>query len=194
MRNKNFFAALISALIFTGTFLKGEVLETISRPDIAANFCPAEWAAFVSQEPDLWADTNPIRIDPSFDQSATDVFNKYFLWVMAQAEHFSSVTTLADPDIRTPSYFRKAKSYYDLSKCLTMTPAEKDLMIKTYLSDRSSKSEDIVRAKLFEAFDEYECMGFAQASEQIFRLDSQSASFQSDYKKITSTTLKVCGQ
>lgn len=192
MKHKPACLAWLAAFILIGTTSFGEDLETISRPDIAATNCPAEWAVITTLEPDLWADTNPIGIDPSLDQATTDAFNKYFLWIMAQAEHVSAIIGLQDPDTLTQSYLDTAKAKYDLSTCLGMVSAEKDLVVAAYHAHRPSLPKERIRARLFQTFEEYDCMKFAQASDHIFRLDPQSASFQSGYAEIMSTTIKDC--
>ena len=73
-----------------------------------------------------------------------------------------------------------------------MTPAEKDRIVDAYRSRRPSRAEDRIRTALFEAFDEYECMQFAVASEKIFQLDPESSSFAADYLEIMSSTVKDC--
>ena len=75
------------ALVLSGTSPRAESVNSISPPEIAATTCPIEWTALTALEPDLWADTNPIGIDPSLDQATTNAFNKYFLWVIEQADH-----------------------------------------------------------------------------------------------------------
>ena len=192
MKNKFTCWALLSAFILTGTVSFGQDLETISRPDIVAANCPAEWAARITFEPDLWADTNPIGIDPSLDQATTDVVNKYFVVIMALANHFSTIIGFSELGEATQSYFNEAEAKYDFSICLTLTPAERDLVVESALLGRPSRSEETARAALFEAFDRYECSGFAEASAEIFHLDPQSASFQSHYEEIMSTVDEEC--
>ncbi|WP_394182252.1 hypothetical protein [Yoonia maritima] len=192
MKNTSACLALLSAFILTSTASNGEDLETISRPDIAAANCPVEWAALTALETDLWEDTNPIGIDPSLDQGTTNAINKYFLWIMAREAHVASLIGISDPNVDVSSYFDGAKAKYNLSTCLTMTQAERDLVVAAYHAHSPSRPEDRIRARFFDAFDEYECMGLARASAQVFQLNPQSASFQSDYEKIMSTTLQEC--
>jgi hypothetical protein len=192
--NRRFpYFALFAVFISTSTTCFGQDLEAVSRTDIAAANCPTEWAAIIALEPDLWADTNPIDIDPEFDQATTDAFNKYFLSIMAQADHVASIIGLGGTDTPTQSYFDRAEAKFDLSACLTMIPTERDLVVDTYHAARPSISKDEIRAALFEAFDEYDCSGLKQLSNQIFRLNIQDASFRMDYEEIMSAMLNQCG-
>jgi len=184
--------AVLSVFLLAGTASFGQELDTISRPDIAAAHCPAEWAALITFEPDVWADSNPIGIDPSLDQETTDAANKYFVAIMAVADHVGSIIGFSTPGEPTQSYFDEAEAKYDLSICLTLTSAERDLVVELALSGRPSRTEESARAMLFEAFDEYECSGFAEASADIFRLDPQDASFQSRYDEIMSIVGDGC--
>jgi|GEM_PF-5457950 len=192
MKNNSARWAVLPALILTGTVSFGQDFETISRPDIAAANCPAEWAALITFEPDLWADTNPIGIEPSLDQATTDAVNKYFVSIMASAEHVSTIIGFPEPSKPMQAYFDVAEAKYDLSTCLTLTPAEQDLVVELSLLGRPSRTEEGSRAVLFEAFYQYECSGLAEASAEIFRLDPQSASFQSRYEEIMSTIHDEC--
>lgn len=180
------------ALVLSGTYSRAESLDAISRPNIAAATCPTEWAALITFEPDLWADTNPISIDRSLDQATTDAVSKYFVAIMASADHVATIISFTEPGEPTQSSFDEAKAKYDLSKCLTLTPAERDLVVELALLGRPSRTEEKAEGALFEVFDQYDCSGFAEASEKIFQLDPQSASFEADYREIMSGTAKDC--
>lgn len=184
--------ASLARLVLTGTVSYAQNVDTISRPDIAAANCPTEWATLVALDPDLWADTHPIEIDPSLDDVTTAAVNKYFLAIMASADHVSTILGFARPDAHTQSYFDEAKAKYNLSTCLIPTQVERDLIVELAKLGRTSATEETIRAQLFEAFNQYECMAFAQASAQVFRLNPQSATFPSDYEEIMSSTLNPC--
>ncbi|MCF6273418.1 MAG: hypothetical protein L3J37_09570 [Rhodobacteraceae bacterium] len=192
METKSAWFASFAMLVLTGTVSYAENLDTISRPDIAATNCPTEWANLVALQPGYWADTNPIEIDPSLDDVTTEAVNKYFLAIMALADHVSNILGFAEIDAHTQSYFDEAKAKYNLSTCLTPTQAERDIIVEAAKLGRTSATEDTIRVKLFEAFDQYECMAFAQVSAQILRLDPQSVTFPLDYEDIISTTLNEC--
>ncbi|MEJ6402500.1 hypothetical protein [Yoonia sp. 2307UL14-13] len=168
-------------------------LEQISRPEIAADHCPDEWAAITTLEPDLWADTPTIGIDPAFRPVETDAFNKYFVQIMAFEKHVASVIALEKPANQTGARFDRAKAAFDLSSCLTLTPTERDLVVTAYQAQRPDLTQDRIRTALFNGFDEYTCMGLADVSAQIFTLDPEDAAFAADYAMIMSSALNDCG-
>lgn len=192
MYTKSAWFASLALLVLTSNVSYAGNLVTISRPDIAAASCPTEWANLLALRPEHWADTNPIQIDPSLDDATTEAINKYFVAIMASADHVSTILDLTEIEAHPQSYFDEAKAKYDLSTCLTPTQIERDLIVEATKLGRTSATEDTIRAKLFEAFDQYECMAIAQASVQIFRLDPQSVTFQLDHERIISTTLNEC--
>lgn len=189
----NLCASLAALVVSVGTMSFGQDFEQITRPDIAAANCPDAWAAMTALEPELWADTPTIGIDPVFTKVETDAFNKYFLQIMAFEKHVASVIALEDPGNQTAAYFDRAKAAYHLSVCLNLTGAERDLVVGTYHETRPDLAKDRIRNALFNGLDEYTCMGLADVSAQIFRLDPESADFATDYTQIMSGVLNDCG-
>ena len=192
MDTKSAWLASLATLVLTGTVSYAQNMDTISRPDIAATNCPTEWANLVALRPGHWADTNPIEIDPLLDEATTEAVNKYFVAIMALADHVSTILGFAEITAHTQSYFDEAKAKYNLSTCLNPTQVERNLIVETAKLRSTSATEDTIRVKLFEAFDQYECMDFVEVSAQIFRLAPQSATFLLDYEEVISTTLNEC--
>ena len=183
---------LLASFVLGAAASFAEDVEAISRPDIAAANCPAEWDALVALDPDLWADTNPIGIEPSFDRVTNDVFHKYFVWIMAQEAHVASIIGLKDRATHTQSYMTEAKAQHELSLCLTMTSDERNVVVDAYHAQDPAVSEERIRKGLFKVFDDYTCIGLENASVQILELDPEDPSFASEYADIMSGVREAC--
>ena len=68
-------------------------------------------------------------------------------------------------------YFNLASAKFDLMMCLYPTQAERDLIVD-FSKTTTGVSDAAIRAELFEAFDKFECLQFAEAHKAIFSFES----------------------
>ena len=161
--------------------------KTVTIDEVVSLHCAAEWAKFEGEKPKVWTTLNPIEIDPTLDAAATDAFNKYTVAVIALADYMGVFVGFSAETNQTLEYSDVARAKFDLTMCLLPTEAERDLIVDVARSTTGA-SDDAIRAKMFEGFDQFECMQFAKASEAIFSVES----FPFDYKTITEANMKTC--
>lgn len=168
-----------------------EQRDTVTRSEIAANHCAAEWARFEALKPDAWNEIAVVEIDPKIDTATTEAFNKYGAAVIALADYFGSFIGFSDVKNHNPDYFALTQMKYDLAMCLFPTEPERNLIVELARTTTNA-SDDEIRAALFEVFDQFDCMQVAKASDAIFSLDPSSQPFYFDFADITSAHMRVC--
>jgi len=192
MRHPSKKSLFVAALLLSiGSSAISETSVTIALPEIATNYCPAEWARFETLNPNPWAELGPAEIDPNIDIGTTEAYNKYAVAVIALADYFGSFVGFSDPDNQNESYFTQARSKYDLAICLTPSNADRELIVE--LARTTTQVSDAeIRLSLFKGFDQFDCMQIALASEAIFDEGIQNQFSSFDFEAITSAHMKVC--
>ena len=189
----------IVKLILAATLLiwTARILLTAEHPnpvtvsEVAARHCNAEWARIDALNSDAWGNIAPFEIDPNIDAMTTDAFNKYAAANIALADYSRFFVGLADEANHSRTYLETAQARYDLAMCLMPTEPERDLVIR--LARTSIEASDMeIRDNLFAAFDQFDCLQMAQASEAIFKLDPSLPSFSANVEAIISAELKAC--
>ncbi|WP_421704327.1 hypothetical protein [Aliiroseovarius sp.] len=165
--------------------------ETVSRSEVAARHCTAQWAKLVEVTPNAWSDLPPIEVDPTLDPATTTAFNKYVTAVVALAEYFGQFTGLTDSQYQTAAHIAQARARFELAMCLVPTEEERDLITALAHAAGGGTAAEI-EARLFDGFDTFFCTGADQASEQIFRLEPTSPTFADDIDSIMSTAMRAC--
>ncbi|MEP3636357.1 MAG: hypothetical protein ABJN14_03750 [Paracoccaceae bacterium] len=188
MKTILFLFASASLLITTNVASFAQSNTAVSLSDVASQHCGAEWERVSQLEANnAWTTLDPIEIDPEIDAATTVAVNKYTAAVVGIADYMTVFTGFSSETNQNQDYSDRARSKFDLMMCLFPQEAERDLILDLAMTTTNASENDI-RAKLFTAFDQFECMQFAEASEAIFSVES----FPFDYEAITTAHMKVC--
>ncbi len=191
MRIIQLFLTSAILILATSTAMMAERLKTITHAEVAASHCSAEWARLEPLKPDAWRGLKPNKIDPNIDAATTEAFNRYSTAIIALADYSGSFVGFANATNHNPTYLALAKAKYDLAICLMPTEQERDLILELARTTIDASDREI-RAALFKAFDQFDCMQIAKASEVIFGLDLSSQPLTIDFAAITSANMKAC--
>jgi hypothetical protein len=164
---------------------------TVSQIEVADASCPSEWSDLTQLKPNAWVELSAFEVDPEIAPATTDAFNKSATAVIAMADYMGSFVGLTDPENQNPTFLALAHAKYELVMCLIPTEAERNLIIELAILNGIASDEEI-RGTFFKGFDQFHCMRVADASEQIFDLDTLNRNFSSDFEAITTSTMKVC--
>lgn len=182
--------ALATALA-VGILPKPAVAQDVALAAVAAQQCPAQWAAVAVQTPNTWDAFDPIEIDPTLDPAFTDAWNRYSVAVLALAQFIGDFAALsADTPEERPD-FASAAARLDLAECLIPTEAQRATIVAVTM-DQHNLSAVEASAALFAGFDGFACMGIAPASREIFDLDPTSATYLEDYQSIIERVMTPC--
>ena len=191
MRIKQLLCASATLILAMSGAIKAEQRHTVTQSEIAATHCAAELARFEALKSDAWNELALVEIDPEIDTATTEAFNKFGAAAIALADYFGSFIGFADAENQNPAYFALARTKYDLAMCLIPTEPERDLVVELARSTTDAPNDEI-RAILFKAFDQFDCMQVAEASDAIFRLEPSSQPFSIGFEAITSAHMRVC--
>lgn len=191
MRIEQLLCASVTLILAMSGAIMAEQRNTATQSEIAANHCAAEWAEFEALNPEAWNNFAPVEIDPDIDTATTEAFDKFGAAAIALDDYVGSFIGFADAKNHNPAYFTLTRTKYDLAMCLTPTEAERDLIVELARSTIDG-SDDEIRAILFKAFDQFDCMQIADASDAIFSLEPSSQPFSIDFAEITSAHVIAC--
>ena len=191
-------AFLSASVLFTTSVASvAEPEKTVTIIDLASKYCAAEWTGVIELDPDAWKrmlelsepnptpdlwakhivqelgseHTDPEHSVPAMDVATTEAFEK-FQTVLAAIVDFAGVSVgFSATANQNPDYFNLASAKFDLMMCLYPTQAERDLIVD-FSKTTTGVSDAAIRAELFEAFDKFECLQFAEAHKAIFSFES----------------------
>ncbi len=155
--------------------------------------CPTQTEAYLIQEGTLFAEIP--ALDGAFedDQAATEAYRRYQLSVHLLAAFTGQFLGLSTHP--TKAYAAQSKALLDLTLCVQPSAQEQDLIVqkmKSGSSQAASLKDAEVRTQLFGAFDEFQCMGFVQASEAIFDLDPTAPDYPTKIGALMASKMKSC--
>ncbi|MEP6021524.1 MAG: hypothetical protein ABJ251_23880 [Paracoccaceae bacterium] len=185
--------ASASLLFTTSVASVAEPEKTITIIDLASKYCAAEWTGVIELEPDAWKrmsefsepnptpdlwakhivqelgseHTGPEHSVPKMDVATTEAFEKYQTALAAILDFLGVSAGFS----ATANHFNLASAKFDLMMCLYPTQAELDLIVD-FSKTTTGASDAAIRAELFETFDKFECLQFAEAYKAIFSFES----------------------
>ncbi|WP_303506923.1 hypothetical protein [Cognatishimia sp. 1_MG-2023] len=107
------------------------------------------------------------------------------------ADYVGAFVTLIDGNTHSRSFAKETEAKYRLATCLLPDPNEREHLL-TYVSATALTSKSEVSKQLFQSFDQFQCMGFGPASDQLFTMDTEHPSFPQKVEDIQETHMKVC--
>ena len=191
-------AFLSASVLFTTSVASvAEPEKTVTIIDLASKYCAAEWTGVIELDPDAWKrmlefsepnptpdlwakhivqelgseHTDPEHSVPAMDVATTEAFEKYQTVLTAIVDFAGVSVGFSATANQNTDYFNLASAKFDLMMCLYPTQAERDLIVD-FSKTTTGVSDAAIRAELFEAFDKFECLQFAESYKAIFSFES----------------------
>lgn len=161
--------------------------------EVAQSTCAAEWKHLKYLNPNALShvETAPVVGETQMDPVTLAAWGKYMTAISYLADYVAAFVTLIDGNTHRQSFAKETEAKYRLATCLLPDPSERENLL-AYVSTSALASKTEASKKLFQSFDQFQCMGFGPASEKMFTMDTEHPSFPQKVADIQETYMKVC--